>query len=528
MYKALHIWRLALLSVLFLLGGTVQASHIWGGEITYRPLGNNQYLVVATIHQDCGSTMFYPTLTLHYQVAGCGGPSSSAAMPQVGSTQPGSPYCPTASGGSSPCGAGLPTNYYSTTYQTTVALPPGHWVLSITESARAETSNTLGQTLIYLESVLDNTSGIANTAAVSTLAPMQLVSWKQLTRFSALAFDADGDSLVYSLAAPLQGCNNPLTYKPVGTSPFIDLSSQNNGNPCVGVLPANGMYSPTFPIASYTFTGTCPVVNAVPAFGFSAQMGEMVFTPYLFALGLMPNANRYIIAVKVDEYRRQTTGAYTFVGSTQREIMMIVVDTGNHNPTLNTLSVNGTTQPLTSTIATTAGQPLSLQLTSADADAGQLVELTSNASQLLPGASFAVTGNGTATLTWMPPVGLRPGLYYCTIISTDNACPIKGIEHRTLTFRVSASALATQAAKTVTTLAAVPTPFTGEVSFQLARPGVQTVVVFDQLGRWVTELRSQPSGKVVWQPAATVPAGLYLARTPDGRQVARLLRTGNE
>ena len=123
---------------------------------------------------------------------------------------------------------------------------------------------------------------------------------------------------------------------------------------------------------------------------------------------------------------------------------------------------------------------------------------------------------------------MRPGLYYCTIISADNACPIKGVEHCTLTFRVSAGPLATRGTKPVTALAAVPTPFTGEVSFQLAQPGVQTVTVFDQLGRQVAELRSQPSGKVQWQPAATVPAGLYLARSQYGRQVARLLRTGQD
>ncbi|MBO0359555.1 hypothetical protein J0X19_16465 [Hymenobacter sp. BT186] len=74
----------------------------------------------------------------------------------------------------------------------------------------------------------------------------------------------------------------------------------------------------------------------------------------------------------------------------------------------------------------------------------------------------------------------------------------------------------------------MPTPFWSKVSFWLTQLGVQTVMIFDQLVRQVAELRSSVLGEVVWLPGPQVPAGLYLARSADGQQVARLLRTGTE
>lgn len=157
--------------------------------------------------------------------------------------------------------------------------------------------------------------------------------------------------------------------------------------------------------------------------------------------------------------------------------------------------------------------------------------MSSNAEQVLPNADFVASNPSiqpTASLNWLPPANLRAGLYYCTITTTDNACPIKGTTQQTLTFRVTNTTLATKAARNATPVAAIPTPFQGQVSFTLAKPGVQTVLVFDHLGRQVAELKSRPTGEVIWQPGAKVAAGLYLARSADGRQVARLLRTDAE
>ena len=49
----------------------------------------------------------------------------------------------------------------------------------------------------------------------------------------------------------------------------------------------------------------------------------------------------------------------------------------------------------------------------------------------------------------------------------------------------------------------------------------------DELGRAVAQLRTGVDGRVLWQPAASLPAGLYLARGADGRPLARLLHAAN-
>jgi hypothetical protein len=68
-----------------------------------------------------------------------------------------------------------------------------------------------------------------------------------------------------------------------------------------------------------------------------------------------------------------------------------------------------------------------------------------------------------------------------------------------------------------------PVPFREQVQFTTA-PN-QAVILVDALGREVARLTSAPSGLVRWQPAPTLPAGLYLARAAStGQPLARLLR----
>lgn len=510
-----------------------QGSHFQGSDISYQHIGGNQYKVTVSLYRDCSGADLPSTVNLYYRTTGCTGSGTTTSMSLAGPTVIGQDYCATISGGP-PCGQGLPTNYQRGTFEATVTLAPGRWSLSVEVNARPALANIQGETDFYTEAILDNTGGVANNSATFTTLPAQFVGWKLPTVFSQLALDTDGDSLVYSLVPALQGCNDLLPYQSFLSSTFIDLTPIG-GTPCVGQLPAGlTSYSPTFPLPSFVITGTCPLKQATPQFDFDPATGSMAFTPLFYTPGTTVGQqaqNKYAVAVQVSEYRRRAGGGYAFVGSTRRDLLFVVVDCGpNQNPTLAPLRVNNNPTPrlVTDVIPVVAGQAVSLQLSATDANAGQLLTLSSNAEQLLPNSEFLPSGPAlqpTATLAWLPPATLRPGLYYCTVTTTDNACPTKGREARTLAFRVSNTALGTTSARQATALAAVPTPFRGQVRFPLAQPGAQTVTVADRLGRHVATLRSTPGGEVVWQPGPEVPAGLYLARTADGRQVARLLRT---
>ncbi|TGE23964.1 hypothetical protein E5K00_01745 [Hymenobacter aquaticus] len=520
-------WVLLLLGLLA--GYSAQASHVLGGEVFYRHLGGSQYRIVFRVYRDCGGAAV-STLQprLEYQASGCSGFTSSVPMTLVGGSQRAdAPYCATIGNA---CGSGQRTNQESADFDVILALPPTQWKLIVTLNARPTMGNVnSGSGNLYCEAALDNRNGLNNTSAVFTANTLAVayVGWNQPTSFSAMAVDADGDSLAYELVAPLVGCNDPFTYKSFVPPALVDPTDPA----CVVNGPAAVTYSPTLPLLSYNVTGSCPLKQAQPFFSFGPSSGAISVKPALFTAAVNSPENKYAISVKVSEYRRLGPGSYVFVGSIRREMMLVVVDAGtNQTPALGPVTVNNSAspQPASTVIPVRPGQLVSVRLPGTDANGNQILTMSSNAEQVLPNAEFTPPAPGfspTAQLDWLPPATLRPGLYYCTVTTTDENCPIKASNTQTLTFRVGSPSLATQAARPVTTLNAVPTPFQSQVSFTLAQPGVQAVLVFDQLGRPVTTLRSLPSGEVQWRPAAGVPAGLYLARTADGRQVARLLRT---
>jgi hypothetical protein len=166
------------------------------------------------------------------------------------------------------------------------------------------------------------------------------------------------------------------------------------------------------------------------------------------------------------------------------------------------------------------GQAVALALEAADPDAGQALRFESQAPGIIPGLSLQTTGATSAQLTWQVPATLPPGRYTATVAVLDNGCPSASEEY-TFSFLVSATALATRAAATATDV--YPIPFREQVQFTTT-PG-QAVLVVDALGREVARLVSGPGGLVRWQPAASLPAGLYLARAAEsGQPLARLLR----
>ncbi|MCB2408769.1 hypothetical protein [Hymenobacter lucidus] len=529
MSKLLLFIRAVLLLLGVLSAPQLFATHIQAGEISYSSLGNNRYQVSFRVYRDCGGASFSAiTPELEYRTGACGGVAAgSVPMTLVpNSMRTGSDYCAALG---APCGSGLPTNYETGLFQVTVTLPPAQWLLSVVLNARPTLGNVnLGNGNFYTEAMLDSRTGVVNSSPVfsSSSQVVSFVGWNLPTTLSQLATDSDGDSLVYELAAPLLGCNEPAAYKSYASTTTVDPVDAN----CYTVAPA-GTYSPTLPLLSYNVSGACPLRQQTAFFGFNPANGSISIKPALFNPAINSADNKYVVALKVSEYRRPATGRAFLVGTVRRDMLFTVVDCGpNQNPVIAPLTVNNssTAQPVTNIIPVTPGRLVTVRLSSSDANSGQVLTMTSNAEQVLTNAEFTPAPpsvNPTVQIDWIPPANLRPGLYFCTVTTTDSNCPIKGQHTQTLTFQVGGTTLATQAPRQITTLAAVPTPFQAQVSFTLARPGVQAVIVFDQLGRQVTTLQSLPTGEVQWRPAASVPAGLYLARTADGRQVARLLRT---
>ncbi|RPD50164.1 hypothetical protein DNI29_05040 [Hymenobacter sediminis] len=326
--------------------------------------------------------------------------------------------------------------------------------------------------------MLDNTSGLINSSPKFISSQFPNLQGSQLQRHSFSAFDADGDSLVYRLVTPLDG------------------GDARNGLP----------------------TTACaqPVVGFTPSqFQLNAATGEVSTAPFSLVVG------NFVIAVKVEEYRR-IASAWTFIGSTTRDITYLVSPGGNTAPVFTAQQVGTTAQPFEKAILVNPGRTVSVLLDARDDDTGQTLSFGSDATTTVPGVSLQTVSATQARLTWQVPTNLPTGRYYLPVSVTDNGCPTISSEDRVITFLVTSQVLATHTEQRPI-LPAYPTPFREQVSFQLSQKGSQKITVLDGLGRTVANLTSRPDGSVTWQPGPTLPAGLYIARSANGQQL-RLLR----
>ncbi|RAK68219.1 hypothetical protein DLM85_09310 [Hymenobacter edaphi] len=534
-----------------------RASHALGGQLTYEYVGTasqpNRYRVTCRFFRDCSGIDAPAQLTLSCRVGtvttACSSNDSRnfTATLSRGLLTFGSPYCNAADNSCSTTGR---PNYQTAKYEAVVTLPPApSWTLSVTENARPALANVAPNTSgdLYLEATLNNqltlaggtTQTVTNTSPQYSdqNVPIPFTCYQQRTTLSFSAFEPDGDSLVYSLDRPLEGCNQPMFYKVLPQVVPIP------GPPCVPVFPTNLTYSPTFPIPSFNTTGSCPVLTLVPSFNFNPTTGSATFTPSFYDANVPAN-NKYSVIGKVTEYRR-LNGRYYLVGSVRRDIIVIVTDCGG-NQVPNLPSVAGTPTDSLVVECPWPGQTTA-SFTLSDPNPNDLLTVTfaTPADPLYPSmytnpgapaAPVSVSSNGTSAPVLQ--VRLRPDFdvigrtYRIPVQVVDNACPLRGAQNFVLVLRaVPARPTATHAARQQPALSAFPNPFAEQVRFSLPRPqqaGAQ-VLITDQLGR-VVERLPVPAGPgaeatLTWTPRPGLPAGVYLARPASGGPAMRLLRT---
>jgi hypothetical protein len=454
------------------------ASHILGGDITYAPVaattaGVPRYHVVVRLFRDVAG-VDQPTIRLACNRGSCTPAAGDAFF--IDNIPRSSARRLTALG----CASGSLFRTYDTyLYETDVNLPRGQWTLSVSLENRSSSiiniSNSSTRTC-YISAFLDNQLAPQNTSPqfLTTLLPYLCGSAAQ--RYSFSAFDADGDSLAYQFVYSQE-----------------NLVPGDVNNVCG--TPIAGSFSPHFQINTTTGALTSPA-------------------------GAVRQGN-YAMAARVSEYRR-LGGSWQLIGNVMRDVTYLAYSGTNLPPGFTGLALgNGAAQALDQPIAVRPGQTTSLLLTAADPDAGQSLRFSSEATGVIPGLSLATVSGTQARLTWQVPASLPPGRYTATVAVQDDGCPLNASTEQTISFIVANTTLATRPVTDAETTA-FPMPFHEQVQFRAASGGL--VLIVDELGRTVAQLRAGTDGRVQWQPAASLPAGLYLARAADGRALARLLR----
>ncbi|SNC75212.1 hypothetical protein SAMN06265337_2760 [Hymenobacter gelipurpurascens] len=469
----LRFWSLLL--GWLLLSTQAWASHAAGGEILYAPLTGSadRYHITVRLFRGTEATTvdFAESIPLFCAKNGCDVASAGSFVVQLTRTKRTDPDAIR-------CGAVV--NEINM-YEGDVTLPPSRWLLSTLQENRSISIRNISLSdshNLHIESFLDNSSGLVNSSPKFTTYKLPYLSSNQAHQYSSSAFDIDGDSLVYQVAAPRE--NKAAAIQQFGCSNEISF-----------YIPA-------------------------PNFTVDAATGALRSTSAAVELG------DYVMPIRVDEYRKLNS-VWTKIGSVTREQVYRAYNSTNLNPTFTGLTVNSstTTQPLEQIIRVNPGQTVALTLTATDPDAGQALRFVSDVPDVVPGTTLQTLNATQARLTWSVPSTLPLGRYRLTVGVADNGCPTNASEVRTITFLVTNQVLATGPRRPLL-LSASPNPFQSQVSFQVAKP--QPVVVFDGLGRAIAHLKSRPDGTVTWQPAAAVAPGLYFARTADGKQLVRLVR----
>ncbi|MBF9142526.1 T9SS type A sorting domain-containing protein [Hymenobacter properus] len=544
-----------------LLGGlpAAQASHMLGGEMTYRSLGNNQYRVRFRLYQDCSGA---PTTALTLECRNGGGCNTPATL-TAPLLQQGAAFEPAALCTSAVNTCQNPVSNYPmfrfVNYEATVTLAPGQWTLSTYQTSRPSLANVVSGDL-YTEAFLDNRgSSVANNSPQFDAEdiPVQYVNWKQFTTFSFSALEPDGDSVACSLVAPLQACNTPLAYRPVWWQsypypipwPVTCFFTPNSFMP--------GYFSPSYPInMGFDTLGTCPNRTGVlRTLRFNQEARTIVVSPYFFDASATAASgnNKYLQAVQADEYR-YVNGVRRLIGRVRHEMVLIVVD-GGSNTVPNPVQVANQTinsgariiNALDSTqveVEACSYSRLTLDFTDPDnlrtPSAGQLLTVTvptdlNTNPLLLDGGdvgTFSLSGNGTArprgTLYLQPSAAAAGRTIRINVRVEDNACPVKGRQNRVIVIKIhkslrAAIALAGTTAR-VTTLS-LPIGSTLDLRGLAMRPdslrllASGTTVAQSYSYQWQVRgngLNPAQATSASITVAPTIPSRYLLAVTPTG------------
>lgn len=213
--------RILLILLLLISAKASWSTHIVGGEIYYRNLGNNQYEVTVLVYRDCSAAN---TNELGFDSPGYLGVFQNGALIQNISIDPLSvriiPIVLV-----NPC-LGLPPGICveEGKYITTISLPasPDDYGLVYQRCCRSPAIQNLQDVSNYGLSLFTTIPGSAKTSKINSspyfknLMPLAFCLGDAVS-FDHSAIDLDGDSLVYGLVAPFNGGDpaNPQPIPPV-------------------------------------------------------------------------------------------------------------------------------------------------------------------------------------------------------------------------------------------------------------------------------------------------------------------------
>jgi gliding motility-associated-like protein len=386
-----------LIAILFLSQNYIYASHVSGGDISYKCMGNNQYEITLNLFRDCSGITMSTSETVTI-TSSCGTKTVALSLTNPGGTEI-SQLCPSFLPQSTCNGGNLP-GMQRYTYKGTVSLTPpcSNWVIKWTTCCRNATNNVTNSLNLGIEisAMLNTIQKPCNNSPVFNAQPIPFVCANQQVIYDFGVTESDGDSLAFSLVSAKNDAGNNVTY----TNP----------------------YSATNPITGITI---------------NPNTGQLTFTA--------TQTGFYIVVVQINEYDLNGN----LIGTTMRDIQFVVQNCTNSIPP----ATDGVITNLTGTATQTGnysvemcdGGTFTFDISVSDPDTAQIVTLASNITAVLPGATFTTNpGNpATATISWTAP-GSSSYFNTFSVFAQDDACPIKGIQTYTYSATILPSTVASK------------------------------------------------------------------------------------
>ncbi|MBK9537888.1 MAG: hypothetical protein IPO12_03925 [Flavobacteriales bacterium] len=203
----------------------VRATHMMGAELTYSWLGGNEYVLRLTVWRDCQVGGGFTSMAVQY-TSSCGiGTATLAQADTLELTSNCNGLLTTCQGGGFP-GADL---LY---FRDTITLTPCadwtfSWALCCRNAAILNLVDADTQDLLITAS-LDNLNQPGNSSPIFQELTGPFVCANTPVCVANTSYDPDGDSLVYSMTAPLGALGAPLVYLPGYSN--IDPFPSTNGH----------------------------------------------------------------------------------------------------------------------------------------------------------------------------------------------------------------------------------------------------------------------------------------------------------
>lgn len=405
---------------------SLKASHIAGAGISYTYLGNNQYKVVYKVYRSCKDIAL---TTIDFNVSCANGTLSQVINCTRTSIKDISNICPKDSLPCNPHNApsvsdGLEEHTYvglvdfSATPYKSIKSACCQVVFSAQTCCRSGSITTLSPDSFFVEAMVDlcKTRIKGNTSAEFHTLPVINACCNQPFLYDPGIREAEGDSLSFEIVAPLKKFNTKVTF----TGSFDDS---------IPMTP----YCPPNP----GVINCRPLPNAKPprGFYFDKTSGGITFTPF--------NCSEVgVLAIKVNEWRKDSTGKMFIVGYTKRETILAMRSCANNNPPYfvgnnaytvcegNTLCISITTKDDQFLPNQTVADTITLTWDSGIA-AGDFYILDSTAREKI------------ANFCWKPTHNdVRKAPYRFTVTANDHFCTPPAITTRTFSVTVKPKASA--------------------------------------------------------------------------------------